>query len=548
MTERRSRIRTAGPLIARAIAHGPALVAGTLAVATTAAAIHWGSFVAGGSDSNCYLTTARMIRSGTLLAPVRYGFASSWSNAALSLAPTGFAPSAVTPGALAPICPPGLGLVMAGASLLAGNRAAYAVIPICGALVVWCAFVLGSRLSVPWIGVAAAALTLATPIVLFQVFQPMSDVPATACLVISLACLTKGAARWTGAAGVAAGLAILIRPNLAPACLPLAALAWTATSDSSVSARLQSLVWFAAGCVPGIMTTLIVNALVYGSPFRSGYGDATRLFAVAHILPNLVRYPAWLIELGSPWILTGLLAPVLLGIDPPRQSSSPSRSAVAWTIVAILAALLVIYLPYSVFDDWTYLRFFLPASVMLTAAAAAAICAGLRRLPLPLHIATAIVVFCLVVVWSIRSAKEHGVFTVWQSEQRFVDVARWIDRNTPANSVVVTIWHSGSIRYYAGRPSILWDAIEPAEFNTIVQTLEAQHRPVYLLLESWERSAFAQRFRGTTASSELDWPPRAQFGRDIALYDVGAREQFHRGEPTPTERVFTTAERAAFRR
>jgi hypothetical protein len=216
--------------------------------------------------------------------------------------------------------------------------------------------------------------------------------------------------------------------------------------------------------------------------------------------------------------------------------------------VSIVALLLAIYLPYSVFQDWTYVRFLLPGVVMLTAASSAATYQLLRRLTHPIRIAITVTALSLVFAWSVRTAQQHGVFTVWQSEARFVDAARWVERNTPPGSVVMTIWHSGSVRYHGKRTSLVWDAIEPVEFDAVVAALESQQRPVYLLLESWERAGFAQRFRGATRFAELDWPPRAQIGRDIALYDLDARDAFHRGQATPTERVFTTAERAAFRR
>jgi hypothetical protein len=515
---------------------------------TIAAAVHWGAFVAGGSDSNCYLTEARLFRSGSPLAPLTPDVETTWANALLSLAPTGFMPSAVKPGALAPICPPGLGFLMGGASFAAGDRGAQAVVPISGALLMWSAFLLGARLAAPWIGVAAAALTLSMPIFLFQLFQPMSDVPAAACLLISLACLINRTVARTLTSGLAAGLAILIRPNLAPAVIPLALLAWSPTvCESFPGNRLRTLMLFTAGSIPAIAAALYLNAVVYGSPFRSGYGSAAQLFTWSHVGANVARYPAWLIELCSPWIVLGLLLPFLTRETSSRIDGMPSRRALCWTIVGIIGVQLAIYLPYSVFDDWTYLRFFLPAVVMLVAAAAAATWSILRWLNSIIRGIAVAAVFSIVCAWSIQTARQHGVFTIWQSEARFIDVASWIDRNTPPGSIVITIWHSGSVRYYAGRTTLLWDAIEPAEFDAVVRKIEARH-PVFLLLETWEQSRFMQRFAGATSFAALDWQPRAQFGRDIALYDLAARERFHRGEPTPADRVFTTAERAAFRR
>jgi hypothetical protein len=438
---------------------------------------------------------------------------------------------------------------MAGISLIAGDPGAFVVVPLSGGLLVWCAFLLGSRLGTPWLGCATAAATLAMPVLLFQLFQPMSDVPATAFWLLAVVCLIRRSGARDFAAGLAAGIATLIRPNLAPMLVPVSALASAPSqADAGLRSRLGSVTRFLAGATPGIAVMLTLNSVVYGAPLRSGYGDPSQLFASSHVLTNLGRYSTWLLEMRSPWLLIGLIAPLVVRDDEEAVPEHRSRRALLLTIVAVAVTLLMVYLPYSVFDDWTYLRFLLPALVMLIAAAGAVAFALLRRLPIALSAATVALIASAVIVVSIRAARDHDVFSVWQSEARFVDAATWIERNTPPDSVILTIWHSGSVRYHAHRAAIVWDAIEPGEFDLMVRELEAHHRPAYLLLESWEVPHFTGRFQGATEFARLDWQPRAQIGRDIALYDLAARGQFHRGQPTESERVFTTAERTAFRR
>ena len=61
-----------------------------------------------------------------------------------------------------------------------GRDAVFLVVPVLGAAAVWLMFLLGSRVAGPTAGALAAVLFAASPIFLFQVVQPMSDVPATA--------------------------------------------------------------------------------------------------------------------------------------------------------------------------------------------------------------------------------------------------------------------------------------------------------------------------------------------------------------------------------
>src|SRR5258705_9532395 len=86
---------------------------------------------------------------------------------------------------------------------------------VCGGLLVTVAYGLGSRISGPVTGAIAALLTMTSPTVLFMSLWSMADVPAAAFWTASLLI----ASRWSSAigaacAGAAAGMAVLIRPNL----------------------------------------------------------------------------------------------------------------------------------------------------------------------------------------------------------------------------------------------------------------------------------------------------------------------------------------------
>src|SRR4030095_14095390 len=106
---------------------------------------------------------------------------------------------------------------------------------------------------------------------------------------------------------------------------------------------------FAAASVPGCLLVAVIQAMFYGSPFRSGYGTLPTLFAVDHIVANALRYVTWMWQShGFLWLLA-LAAPFLLP---------------GW-LTALLLSLVIVnvacYLPYAVFNDLLYLRFLLPA-------------------------------------------------------------------------------------------------------------------------------------------------------------------------------------------
>src|SRR4029453_11381550 len=116
----------------------------------------------------------------------------------------------------------GLPLVMTPFRLLGGELATYFAVPLLGAIAVLATFYVGARLHSRYAGLAAAALAPTSPILLFQIVQPMSDVPATAWWAVALVFALIPVPSAPLAAGGAAGLAILTRPNLLPFAIVIA--------------------------------------------------------------------------------------------------------------------------------------------------------------------------------------------------------------------------------------------------------------------------------------------------------------------------------------
>ena len=169
-----------------------------------------GNIRGGGSDSYCYVHQAEGWATGQLQVVEPLALEAPWPDAPLTFAPAGHIPSPTVRGAAVPMCPAGLSIAMAPfvpGSAEAG-RALFLVVPLFGALLVWSVYVLGSRFS-RRVGLASALLVACSPAFLFQLMQPMSDVPAAALWVLAAASATGASRRAPVMAGLATSAAIL---------------------------------------------------------------------------------------------------------------------------------------------------------------------------------------------------------------------------------------------------------------------------------------------------------------------------------------------------
>jgi len=498
-----------------------------------AAGVQWGTFAAGGSDSYCYVHQAEAWAGGHLQVVEPLALEAPWPDAPLTFAPAGHIPSPTVRGAAVPMCPAGLSIAMApfvyvGAAFRR-PEALFAVVPLFGALLVWAVYVLGSRFS-PGVGLASALLVACSPAFLFQLMQPMSDVPAAALWVLAAVFATSGRPRAPLLAGLATSAAILVRPNLLPLALGVG---WWVVSDSESgdgatqgveSGRHHTptrVAIFAAAAAAGCVAVALIHQMFYGSPLRSGYGSLDGLFAFEHLSPNAIRYAAWMTESHTPvWLLT-LAAPIVVR---PRRLGALLLSLV---IVNVLC-----YLPYAVFNDWWYLRFLLPGIAMTLVLSVAVIDAMLRtRRVRAAVIGVATVVLCLLFI---REARARSVFDLHRLEARYERAGRYVADRLPPQALVITSWESGSVRFYGHRNTLVWDVLDPAWLDRAIAYIRMRGLEPYLLLERWEEPIFRQRFAGSGLGA-LDWPPAAEIAGQVRIYRPDDRARYLRGEAPPTE-------------
>jgi hypothetical protein len=349
----------------------------------------------------------------------------------------------------------------------------------------------------------------------------MSDVPAAALWLVAIAAAIGTRPRHAAVAGAASSAAILVRPNLVPLGFVIG-LFLLLRPERTWRARLRAAATYAAWSVPGCLAVAAIQQQFYGSPLSSGYGSLATLFAVDHVAPNAARYASWLWQALTPAVALAALAPLLL----------------PGPLVALLTALFAVnaalYLPYVVFDDWGYTRFLLPTIPLLLIMVAAVADAMWRRLRLPRpQVAVAVFAIALSVLF-VRQARDRSVFRLQRLEARFERAGAYVAARLPANALVITSAESGSVRFYSGRRTLVWDQLDPGWLDRAMAWSRGRGFEPYLLFERGEEQDFRERFAGS-AAARLDWPPMAEVASQVRIYRPGDRERYLQGAGVPTE-------------
>jgi dolichyl-phosphate-mannose-protein mannosyltransferase len=470
---------------------------------TASASLAFSTVAAGGSDSYGYVSQARLLAEGRLTEPVPNG---DWPVNDAARIPLGYV-RGTAPGVMAPSYPPGLPLLMAPLTAF-GERAVFVVVPAFGLLALWLVYRIGAGLGDPLAGGLGAILLSVSPVFLFQVFQPMSDVPAATCWLAGLLLSSRGSVRAATGAGAMVSLAILIRPNLAP----LGALLLMAIVSSAPQSRWRRACALCGAAVPGVILLGWIQNTRYGSPWASGYPSLSDLFAFSNVSLNLDRYPRWVTETHTPLIWLSMLAPLWIH----RRAES---RGLAWAAYALCVAVWACYLLYTAFGpgEWSYTRFLLPALPLMLLFAATVWLWGVRRLPVPLRpLVTA--AFLLILAFTlVRSAETHSVFAFHRIEQKYPMAGAFVRDRLPGSAVVVTVQHSGSVRYYAGRPTLRWDELQPARLDETLNALRARGLVPFAVIDVAEEGDFRRRFEGAGQRAVRRLSPLAVLG-DARVY------------------------------
>src|SRR5262245_32649440 len=210
------------------------------------------------------------------------------------------------------------------------------------------------------VGVLGSLLMVASPVFLYHIMWPMSDVPATALWALAVAFALH---RRPWLSGTMVGAALAIRPNLVLlsigvgfVAIPRASI--TPGEETAFAFRRRPLGLFALGILPAAIGVAAFNTALYDAPWNFGYPGG--LFSPRNVWPNAVQYSRWFVQTQTPFVLLAI-PPLLIRRFAPA-STRIQDPAVRTGLLVFVAAIAVSYLPYLCFGfvEWTYLRFMLP--------------------------------------------------------------------------------------------------------------------------------------------------------------------------------------------
>jgi hypothetical protein len=435
----------------------------------------------GGADSYGYVSASAMLRHLRLIDPAPIADWLSTTNRLAVASPLGWAPAPDASG-IVPTYALGLPMLMAAFATAAGSGAVFYVAPAFGLLTL----VLIYRLARKWfdedVALMAVMVTAWNPVFVTYAKQPMSDVPASALLLLAFV-LTVRASKTSGFfAGVAAGFIVMIRP----------ALLVVATVIPALANRRVAVT--AAGLAIGVSVQAALQAFLFGSAFRTGYGSAEALFSPAYLPVNVGLFSQHIWGALSGMWLTGLVVGLIV-----------APSALTWSLLAVTSTVLLPYLFYLPFDHWETLRFLLPALVPLSLLVGAGLVRIARAAPNDTIAALLLIVFTTgYVVRNATFLRDQSVWSIQAIEARYPLAGQWLNVNTPANSVALANQHSGSLRWYGHRQTLRWDLLPPEDLVTTVADLERHGAAVYVVLEGAEADMFEARFAGVLDRLQVD--------------------------------------------
>jgi len=441
---------------------------------------------AGGSDSSGYLECARLLSTGS----VRTGYREIPGLPAANLpeytcVPLGFKPS-TTKDAMVPTYPIGLPLFIAAIASVSGwDLAPHLALWLhaMGGVVLMFLLARLSGLTPGWALLGALLLALC-PLYLMYAVQMMSDLPATtwAMATVLAAWLARSRRGWAPAAGIAFGLAVLVRPTN---ILLIVAIA--------VALGLDWRRWlaFGLGGLPLAVVQALFNQAAYGHPLASGYGEVEGLFQWDVFGVTLWHYVSWLPLLLTPF---GLLALGLPWVA--RRAPRWSALLAAWALP--LLGIYAFY--YFTHETWWYLRFVLPAFPALWLAALlvaqtlaerwglAGATASRRGLYTGLALGLALAAF--LAQWDYRNQPHN----TGRGERAYLNAIETLRPDLPPGSVIAAMQASGALFCYSNYTIVRWDQIRSDTFPHIADACAKSRRPLFaLLLPFEEQRAFPEQ-------------------------------------------------------
>jgi hypothetical protein len=489
--------------------------------------VGWGTGVAGGSDSYGYISQSDLWLKGLPIVRQPWTSQVPWPDAVWTFSPLGYRPALDGSDAIVAGYAVGLPLLMAAARFVGGHSAVFWLAPVAGAMLVLVTYAVGCWLDSPAAGAIAAWLAATSATLIGEVASPLSDVIAAGSLSASCWLLFRSPERIPVPAGLAAALAIAVRPNLAPT-LAVMALWVTVRPPLPGMGRMRQLahaILLLAAASPGLLLPAWANWRLFGSPFISGYGDFETIYDWSHVLPNLAQYPALLLRSRAVPALIGF---AVLLIPARRLWPRLADRTVLWGIALFVFSLVAQYMAYEPATGEGYLRFLLPCwPFVMTGAARVLLLIARPGWP------ALLVAFLLLAqgVASIQGACHDGGCDN-RGERKYPSAGAIVRSRTEPGSIIYSFQHSGSLRYYGGRMTLRYDILDRQWLDRSIEWFADRGVHPYAVLDDWEVAKFRERFAGQRRVNQIDRPLVTYRGTVVThFYDLLAPP----GEPRDTD-------------
>ena len=166
-----------------------------------------------------------------------------------------------------------------------------------------------------------------------------------------------------------------------------------------------------------------------------------------------------------------ILLPVLLPYVAFRKRLA--SAARLWRcVLAFFAVLLACYAPYIRFDQWTYLRFLLPAIPLLIVAAATVLSELTGDRSPGVRLAVLGFVALMFPFAYVHTATKGDAFALKPGFVSFFErPAAFARERLPPNAVFIALTQSGSLRYYGGRSTLHYGHIPPDRADALIDYL-----------------------------------------------------------------------------
>ena len=113
-------------------------------------------------------------------------------------------------------------------------------------------------------------------------------------------------------------------------------------------------------------------------------------------------------------------------------------------------------------------------------------------------------------LFGINIARNAGVFDVAVGEGRYVRAANAVASLTPADAIVLSVQHSGSVRYYANRITLRYDWLQDDALDTALRDLTAKRLPRLSGRRRLGRERVSQPASRRQTARDTSWAPIAR--------------------------------------